>query len=266
MYDIKKLNLPNEQDRINIKKLANEARYRFSQQGIADIFDIIESEAFLIRKPLDKLKISGFSTYFDKEFIVFLNSSYTLGHERYTAAHELYHLLYNSEILKRDIIINKEKYEEEDKKADIFAAEFLMPEDYVKELFYKIIDVCPCNVKVQDVVILNNIMKVSYRAMLKRLVQLKLCDESLFGELALMGSMENKDKLQDITIKQGYTKDLIIPSNKEYISREYIEVSRKNYEEGKISFTKLKELLAFIGKDPSDFGHKDRNWEEDDWV
>ncbi|HFL2584270.1 TPA: ImmA/IrrE family metallo-endopeptidase [Clostridioides difficile] len=266
MSNIKRLNLPSEQDRIKIKKLANGARYRFSQQGIVDIFNILENEAFLIRKPLEKLKISGFSTYFDEAYIVFLNSSYTLGHERYTAAHELYHILYNAEILKREIIINNDKHEEEDKKANIFAAEFLMPEDYVKELFYKLINVDPKSVTAKDVVILNNIVGVSYRAMLKRLVQLKLCDENLFETLALVGSIDNKGKLQSITINEGYKTDLIIPSNEEYISREYIEISRKNYEEGKISFTKLKELLEFIGRNPSDYGHTDRNWEEDDWV
>ena len=37
--------------------------------------------------------------------------------------------------------MNDEKHIAEDVKADVFASEFLMPEDYVKEVFYKIVNV-----------------------------------------------------------------------------------------------------------------------------
>src|SRR5699024_10129364 len=138
-------------------------------------------------------------------------SNFTLGRERYTGAHELYHIMCNQDILKKEKLIEDSKYQEEDRRADIFAAEFLMPEDYVKELFYKLVDIEPNKVEVRHVVRLNNELKVSYKAMLKRLVQLDLCSIDLYEELASYGTYENKVKLQEITMREGYDISLITP-------------------------------------------------------
>ena len=65
-----------------------------------------------------------------------------MGHERYSGAHELYHVIYNADILKKEkVILDDKNYQVEDLKAETFASEFLMPEDYVKEVFYKIVNV-----------------------------------------------------------------------------------------------------------------------------
>jgi hypothetical protein len=39
------------------------------------------------------------------------------------------------------------------------------------------------------------------------------------------------------------------------ISTEYIEVVRRNFEDNKISYGKLEEMLGFIGKTPEDYGY-----------
>lgn len=262
----KDLNLPSEQLRLEIKDIADEVRYKFIKKGIIDIFDVLENEVFFIRKPLKTKEVSGFSTYFEGEFIVMLNSSFTLGHERYTGAHELYHIICNQDILKKEKLIEDNKYQEEEKRADVFAAEFLMPEDYVKELFYKLVDIEPNKVEPRHVVRLNNELKVSYKSMLKRLVQLNLCSIDLYDELASYGACENKVKLQEITMKEGYDISLITPSNKSYISKEYIEISRRNYEDKKISYTKITEILGLINKNTKDYGYEPNNKEEDDLV
>lgn len=194
----------------------------------------------LIRKPLDVYDVSGFSTYFEGSFIVCLNSSFTLGHERYTAAHELYHILYNSDLLKKErLSIRDDAFKLEDIKADVFASEFLLPEDYVKKLFFKLVNVDKYKIEARHVVRLNNTLKVSYKGMLKRLVQLGLCDISLYDELKEYGSIEKKEELQEITQLEGYDISLIIPSNVSYISKEYLEIARTNYENGKISYGKI---------------------------
>lgn len=260
------LKLPSEKLRLEIKEIADEVRYKFIKKGIIDIFDVLENEAFFIRKPLESMEVSGFSTYFDGKFIVMLNSSCTLGRERYTGGHELYHIMCNQDILKKEKLIDDSKYQEEDKRADIFAAEFLMPEDYVKELFYKLVDIEPNKIEPRHIVRLNNELRVSYKAMLKRLVQLDLCSIDLYEELASYGTFENMSKLQDITKKEGYDISLIVPSKKSYISKEYIEISRKNYEDNKISYTKISELLGFVKRSPKDYGYEPDNKEEDDLV
>lgn len=241
------INIPHELFRIKIKELAEEVRIKFAKKGLSDIFDILSETAFLIRKPLDIEGLSGFITYFENRFIVYLNTNFTLGHERYTAAHELYHIIYNEDILKREkVFLDKEKYKEEETKADVFAAEFLMPEDYVKEIFYKFINVDKEEVQPKHVVRMHNYFKVSYKAMLKRLIQLNLCSMAKYSELVEISSLENKDKLQSLTKEEGYNIDLIIPSKENYIPHEYIMYVKANYENGKISYDELKEALEFI--------------------
>jgi len=73
------LNLPKESFRLQIKDLAEETRIKFARKGLSDIFDILSEVAFLIRKPLDTDELLGFSTYFEEQFIVYLNSNFTLG-------------------------------------------------------------------------------------------------------------------------------------------------------------------------------------------
>jgi len=251
-----KINIPQELFRLKIKEMAEEVRIKFAKKGLSDIFDILSESSFLIRKPLDLDELSGFITYFEDHFIVYLNSNFTLGHERYTAAHELYHIIYNEDILKREkVFIDKEKYKEEEEKADVFAAEFLMPEDYVKEVFYKIVNVDKDKVEPKHVVRMHNYFKVSYKAMLKRLVQLNLCSSKKYFDLIDIASLENKEKLQALTREEGYSLDLIVPSRVTYIPKEYLIYVKSNYENGKITYDELKETLAYIDLKPQDLGY-----------
>lgn len=253
---IKDLKLPEEPLRLKLKELADEARYKFSKKGIVDIFDILEDIAFFIRKPLETYEISGFTTYINEEFVVFLNSSFTLGHERFTAAHELYHILYNSDILKKEkLLLNDDKYAEEDEKANVFAGEFLMPEDHVKDLFYRLINVDKNSIEPRHVVRLNSTLKVSFKAMLKKLIQLNLCDISLYDQLLSYGSLEKKEELREMTRKEGYDISLITSSNILSVSKEYLEMAKKNYENGKISYGKITQLLGLIDETPEDYGY-----------
>ena len=251
------LNLPEESFRLQIKDLAEEVRIKFARKGLSDIFDILSEAAFLIRKPLDIEELSGFTTYFEEQFIVYLNSNFTLGHERYTGAHELYHLIYNADILKKEkILLDDQKHKAEDAKADVFASEFLMPEDYVKEVFYKIVNVDKNSVLPRHIIRMHNYFKVSYKAMLKRLIQLNLCSIDKYEELVDICSLENTELLQSLTIREGYSIDLITPSKETYVSKEYIEFIKTNYERGNISYKNMKNSLEFIGLAPEQFGYE----------
>ncbi|SKA87580.1 Zn-dependent peptidase ImmA, M78 family [Caloramator quimbayensis] len=251
------LNLPEESFRLQIKDLAEDVRIKFARKGLSDIFDILSEAAFLIRKPLDTDELSGFSTYFDGQFIVYLNSNFTLGHERYTGAHELYHIIYNADILRKEkILLDDQKHKEEDAKADVFASEFLMPEDYVKEVFYKIVNADKDSVLPRHIIRMHNYFKVSYKAMLKRLIQLNLCSIDKYEELVDICSLENMEQLQSLTRREGYSIDLITPSKETYVPKEYIEFIKTNYERGNISYKNMKTSLEFIGLAPEQFGYE----------
>lgn len=250
------LNLPNEPLRLQMKELAVDVRLRYAQKGLSDIFDILSEEALLVRMPLQTSQVSGFSTFFEKHFVVYLNSNFTLGHERFSGAHELYHIRYNSDILKKERLLVNEVHSTEDDKADIFASEFLMPEDYVKELFFKVVNVKPERVLPRHVVRMNNNLKVSYKAMLKRLIQLGLCSADNYDELAEIGSLENAELLQTITKKEGYNLSLITPSEEVYIPQQYIEFVKSNYENGLISYNNMKNCIELLGFTTEQLGYE----------
>lgn len=243
------LKLPEESLRLEIKELAERERVNFSKKGISDIFDILSDVAFLIRKPLNTASgLSGFSFYYEDQLIVFLNSSVSLGHERFTGAHELYHLTFNLEILKKEkILLNKEDFDKEDERANIFAAEFLMPEDYVRKTFLKIIKVDADKVLPRHVVIMHNYFKVSYKAMLKRLIQLNLCSLSKYKELEDICTIEKSSELQKLEVEIGYSTELILPSNITYISPDYLAYMKSNFIDEKISPDNFNYLLSFLG-------------------
>lgn len=246
---------PAEPKRLKIKELAEELKIKFAKKNISDIFDILSETSFLIRKPIQTKELSGFTTYFHKQFVVFLNSSLTLGHERFTGAHELYHIYYNADIIKKDKLLTPELHQAENENADIFAAEFLMPEDYVKQVFFKIVNVNINDLKPRHIVRMHNFLKVSYKAMLKRLIQLELCPVHNYTKLAAICELENHNLLLDLTKKEGYNTDLIEPSQVTYIPIEYIELVKSNYENKAISYKNMENCFKFLGLTPEQFGY-----------
>lgn len=243
-----------EKLRLEIKKLADETRLKYTLKGLTDIFKIIENTALLIRKPLKTKEVSGFTTYFNGTLVVFLNSSFSLGHEIFTAAHELYHIQYDMDVLRREKIII-ENHHENDNRANIFSAEFLMPEDLVKEMFFKLVNVRPDELEARHVVRMLDYFRVSYNAMLKRLLQLELCNVEKYAELLQYCTVEQKDILQGIMKSEDSDMSLIIPSNMSSITKEYLEMARSNYEKGRISYNKIKELLGYLGYTPEQFNY-----------
>ena len=254
--------LLSERVRLQIKDLADETRNKWSKKGYLDIFTILDNCSILIRRPLES-NFSGFSTFLEDEFIVVLNTNYTLGHERFTGAHELYHLTYNQDVLRREHLMLYSNNEEEHK-AQGFAAEFLMPEDGVKDSFFKVVGeaVSADKVEARHVIRMQHIFQVSYAAMLKRLIQLNLCAVKRYDFLRDYGNLERADELQQLTIREGYEINLIQPSKITSISDEYIQATRSNFEKKNISYGKLFEVLAYVGKTPQGYGHESYGEEE----
>jgi Zn-dependent peptidase ImmA (M78 family) len=254
IYDFLDNTKEEKQIRLKIRDIINSFRLAWAKKGIYDVFEIIENMCILIRKPLNNDEISGFATYLDENIIVFLNSSFTLGHERFTAAHELGHLVMHKDRLVRENLLTRGV--DTEREANIFAVEFLMPDEGVIEIFHRIINVEANMVEPRHIISMHNYFKVSYKAMLKRLVFLDLCDIDKYEILAESCTKENAEKLQKLTIIEGYNLNLITKSNISYVSKEYEEIIRRNYESKKISYKRLEHLLDFIGKTPVQFGYE----------
>lgn len=122
-----------------------------------------------------------------------------------------------------------------------------MPEDYVKKVFYKNVNVGKNNIEPEHIVRMHNFFDVSYKAMLKRLIQLNLCSPKRYNRLIEIASLENKDQLQALTKEEGFDIDLIIPSKANQIPAEYLIYTKANYESGKIDQEEYEKALAYVG-------------------
>lgn len=203
-----------------------------------DIFAIVngwkEKKITLIKYPMSA-RISGMCTKEKDDIVICVNSTMSYGRQRFTLAHELYHVLYEENIKNVicDMSMNGDKSDSE-KEADKFASYLLMPFDALIEYEHK-----NGNWNLERIIDAEQFFQISHQAMLNRLVY----DERL--------SSEEIEPYKNITVsteaaKLGYDKELYFPTelNKRYFTTgEYIRKVEKVIEKDFISEGKREELL-----------------------
>lgn len=223
-----------------LNSLALRTRRMWNEDGYSpiDIFAIVngwkEKKITIVRYPMSS-RISGMCTKENEDIVICINSTTSYGRQRFTLAHELYHVLYEKEMQRVicDMSMSGDKSESE-KEADQFASYLLMPYDALLEYEH---DKAKWNL--EKVIDAEQFFQVSHQAMLHRLV----CDNLLSNEIA--------DEYKSITVstqaaKLGYGKELYFPTdkNKQYFTTgEYIRKVEKMAEKDLISEGKREELL-----------------------
>lgn len=213
---------------------------------ILDMFTLLESQGILlVKSPINRDGLSAIFLRNNSGFIIFINSSKTLGHQYFSAAHELYHYEYNKEMtgqICNTALFSKNKSENE-RKADYFAVHFLMPETtirrYVKDLARD------GRLSISDIIKLQHYFKVSYAAMVIRLKELDLIELDQYNKF-----MEERIVARSKSL--GYNPQLSLPTNDKYISPEYIQLGMNLYEKGDITYRKLVEYLSIVDIAASD--------------
>lgn len=223
-----------------LNSLALRTRRLWNEDGYSpiDIFAIVngwkEKKITVVKYPMSP-RISGMCTKENKDIVICINSTTSYGRQRFTLAHELYHVLYEEDMQRVicDMSMNGDKAESE-KEADQFASYLLMPYDALLEYEHD-----RANWNFEKVIDAEQFFQVSHQAMLHRLV----CDNLLSSEVA--------DEYKSITVsteaaKLGYGKELYFPTdkNKQYFTTgEYIRKVEKMAEKNLISEGKREELL-----------------------
>lgn len=223
-----------------LNSLALRTRRMWNEDGYSpiDIFAIVngwkDKKITIVRYPLSS-RISGMCTKENEDIIICINSTTSYGRQRFTLAHELYHVLYEEGMQRVicDMSMNGNKSDSE-KEADQFASYLLMPYD-------ALLDYEQDKEKwdLEKVIDAEQFFQVSHQAMLHRLI----CDNLITNESA--------DKYKTIKVsaeaaKLGYGKELYYPTdkNKQYFTTgEYIRKVEKMAEKDLISEGKREELL-----------------------
>ena len=218
---------------LKTRKIWNEDTY-----SPIDIFAIIngwkDKKITLVKYPMSS-RISGMCTKEKEDIVICINSATSYGRQRFTLAHELYHVLYEENLQRVicDMNMSGDKPESE-QEADQFASYLLMPYDALLEY-----EEDRSKWTIEKVIDAEQFFQISHQAMLHRLVR--------------DGMLSNReaDQYKTITVSMeaarlGYGKELYFPTekNKQYFTTgEYIRKVEKLAEMDLISEGKKDELL-----------------------
>ena len=241
-----------------LNSLALKTRRMWNEDGYSpiDIFAIVNGwkdiKVTIVKYPMSS-NISGMCTREQDDIIICINSTTSYGRQRFTLAHELYHVLYekNMQRVICDMSISEEKSESE-READQFASYLLMPfdallqyeDDKQKWNLEKIIDA-------------EQFFQVSHQAMIHRLISDNLLSKEIAEEYkSITVSME--------AAKLGYGKELYFSTDKRkqyFTTGEYIRKVELMAEKDLISNGKREELLldAYRADIVYDFDEEETN-------
>jgi len=253
-----------EQSIIAIKDIVNGFREKYSlgvpcSKQLINIFPLIERyeklKVKLIKKPFSSKGLYGFIGYKYGQFIIVINTNKSLGAQNFTLAHEIYHLLHQREEIKKNTFIDSENGTEriQEKLADLFAIELLMPEEEFKLSISDILNKDVNALVNTDIVKLQNYYGVDYIAITKRLLELKNITEEKYMELNKI-LKENK-ALELLTKQLGLSVSLNNITNECFLSDKVLEVIKSNYDTGKITYDDLVTIFYWLGREPEQYGY-----------
>ncbi len=209
-----------------------------------DIFTIIQSikNLTLICYPLGT-NISGICYKGDISNVIVINSEMSLGRQRFSLAHELYHLYYDKNNLKTISTVNIGCGDENEKKADKFASYFLIPQSalYDKTNNKKL--------TIEEIIKLEQYFGVSHRAMLFRLLEEKIITKKQIEKM--------QSNIINTAIRLGYDTSLYysLPENRKInVLGYHISQVEKLFEKELISLGKYEEMLLDAFRDDIVYG------------
>lgn len=236
-------------DRIDLSNKAYRVRKLLGADGQSplDIFKLVQGidGLTLVFYPLGQ-NISGVCYKGASSRVIAVNSQMSLGRQRFSLAHELYHLYFDeakeSQVSRMAIGVG----DANEKCADQFASYLLMPPAALSESLDSIVADRP---GMEDVIRLEQYYGLSHKAMLYRLVSdgVLTAQEASAMETGVMG----------IAARLGYDTSLYRPTPEEkerMVLGRYLALSEKLLEEECISHGKYEELLLDAFRDDLVFG------------
>ncbi|MFP5522055.1 ImmA/IrrE family metallo-endopeptidase [Peptococcus simiae] len=226
-----------------------------------DIFSLVQSidTLTLILYPLGK-NISGVCYKGDSSSAIIINSDMSLGRQRFSLAHELYHLFYD-EATKPTVSLEKiGSGGESEKKADMFASYFLMPSAGLYKRIEKYKQKYGRNkLSIEEIIKWEQYYGVSHQAMLYRLQNEPSLHIYIDEEIKNVGVVSLAKSL-------GYSADLYLPSPKEkkiLVLGHYVNQAKELLDQDKISCGKYEELLLDAFREDIVYGSEEEEYSFD---
>lgn len=184
----------------------------------------------------------------DKKFML-INSNQSRGRQHFTIAHELYHLFIQQDFKPHWCNPGLSADDINEKIADAFASNFLMPELALKmmiplpELEHK-------ELSIATILKLEQYFSVSHSATLTRLLSLKLITKTQFEAFSIV-------PVKKSALEHGYGLALYEKGNEGVIIGDYGVKSKELFDNQKISEGHYIELLSTLGVDLTQETHEE---------
>lgn len=229
-------------EKIELNSEAIDLRRRFGEDSDSpiDIFSLIHNndDLTIVFYPMSS-RMSGMCIRDGKNKIIGINSKSTYGRQRFTIAHELYHLYFHKDfksiVCSFDLEMNKDTQEKE---ADMFASYFLAPYEALSYFIKEKLGKEKHKLDIEDVVRIEQYFSMSRQAILWRLVN----DDYLSKEK----SETMKNNIIISARRLGYSDELytLTSEEKQYGTfGKYIKLAEKLKNKDLISQGKYEELL-----------------------
>lgn len=236
-------------DKMALSNKARDLRERLGEDADSplDIFAIVQNieDLTLVFYPLSK-NISGACYKGEDSKLILINSNMSVGRQKFSLAHELFHIYYDDEMVTRVSLSEIGSGDKKEREADQFASYFLIPQYALKKIINNKMNK---KLSLDEVIKIEQYYGVSHQAMLYRLL-----DENFISKV-------ERDSMQSGIITKaarlGYDTRLYYPSSEEekiYCYGYYINRAENLLEEDLISIGKYEELLLDAFRDDIVYG------------
>lgn len=194
-------------DKMALSNKASSVRKKLGEDNTSpiDIFALIFvlENVTLVKYPLGE-KISGACLKNNTSTVIAVNSGMSIGRQRFSLAHELYHLYFDEDMITTICPSKIGGGNQTEKYADQFASYLLMPPAALYEKIQEIKIVENRKLTIKDVIKLEQYFGVSRQAMLFRLQE--------EGELSQSGAADMQKDVIISAAKLGYDTSLYKPT------------------------------------------------------
>lgn len=181
----------NVEDGFSPEYVANYTR-RFLKLGrdepVRNIYSLLELSGIILYEIDDLEKFDGVSFITDKGFpVIIVNKNFSNDRKRFTIAHELGHILMHNE---NNFPISS--YRDKEKEANLFASEFLMPQESIKNTLRSL--------RINDLGDLKSYWLTSMGSIIRRAKDLKGIDENRYRYFLIEMSRSGYTKKEPIEV------------------------------------------------------------------
>ena len=204
---------------------------------------LLKLNVLTVYRPLSD-DFSGMCLRKENLMFILLNSNHSRGKQHFTIAHELYHL-YCQEDFKLHACNpgNSKGVDTNEKLADAFASELLLPEMGIKKMI-PLKELDKKEISISTILLLENYFSVSHSALLIRLRGMDLITSNQYDTFSAL-------RIKQTAKEYGFGLSLYESGNEGLVIGDYGIKAKQLFLDLKISESHYNELMNSIGIDPT---------------